>query len=177
MKEKFKKNLLYIIAGASAFIGLIFMIALIVVNSKPVTLNKQYTYSLNSFGSEYYIEATATFEDNYMTYSAYAGTESTTTTCEYRINNNNQLFLKVDADDWKLFGKINAFEIELDKSITNSNGIQLKIVLECKSAKIANGFNITFTVLGLTAGVVLAVVKFYLDKKANNIIEIKNKEQ
>ncbi len=181
MKEQVKKNLLYIIAGVSALIGLVFMVALIALNNKPVSLNKEYSYTMSlddyGFGSEYYIEVNATFDGKYITYSGFVGTESTTETYEYKINGNHQLFVKFDADDWKLFGKVNACEIEVDKSITSSNGINFTMILQCKSAKIAKGFCIAFTSLGLTAGAVLTIVKVLMDKKAKNIIELKGIEQ
>lgn len=176
-----RKNLLYIIAGASALIGLVFMVAMIVLNSKPVSLNKEYSYTLSldnyGFGSEYYVEANVKFDGKYMTYSAYVGTESTTKTMEYRINGNNQLFVKVDADDWKLYGKINAFQIEVDKSITSEAGIDFTMTLQCKSAKVANGFYITLTSLGLTAGAVLTIIKVLMDRKAKNMIQLKTAEK
>lgn len=166
MKDKLKKNLFYIIGGVVCLIGVIFIILLISLNCSKVSLNKNYTYKFGDLGDSYSIEITAKFEDDdYVTYDAFIGSESATVTNRYRISSSNNLFIKVDNDDWKLFGKVNAYEIILNSDSFESELGNMKLIMKCNSALTERTMYTVFGCVGLIGGVICLFVQFLINKK------------
>ncbi len=166
MKDKLKKNLFYIIGGVVCFIGVLFISLLISLNCRKVTLNKNYTYKFGDFGDAYSIEITAKFEgEDKVTYDAFIGSESATVTTKYKISSDKNLFLKVDNDDWKLFGKVDAYEIIINSDIFESELGNMELIMKCSSALTQKTIYIVFGCVGLIGGIICFITQFLLNKK------------
>lgn len=166
MKDKLKKNLFYIIGGAVCLIGVLFIILLISLNCRKVTLNKNYTYKFGDFGDGYSIEITAKFEgEDKVTYDAFIGSESATVTTKYKISSDKNLFLKVDNDDWKLFGKVDAYEIIINSDIFESELGNMELIMKCNSALTERTMYIVFGCVGLIGGIICLIVQYLINKK------------
>lgn len=166
MKDKLKKNLFYIIGGAVCLIGVLFIILLISLNCRKVTLNKNYTYKFGDFGDAYSIEITAKFEgEDKVTYDACIGSESATVTTKYKISSDKNLFLKVDNDDWKLFGKVDAYEIIINSDIFESELGNMELIMKCNSALTERTMYIVFGCVGLIGGIICLIVQYLINKK------------
>ena len=166
MKDKLKKNLFYIIGGAVCLIGVLFIILLISLNCRKVTLNKNYTYKFGDFGDAYSIQITAKFEgEDKVTYDAFIGSESATVTTKYKISSDKNLFLKVDNDDWKLFGKVDAYEIIINSDIFESELGNMELIMKCNSALTERTMYIVFGCVGLIGGIICLIVQYLINKK------------
>ena len=166
MKDKLKKNLFYIIGVAVCLIGVLFIILLISLNCRKVTLNKNYTYKFGDFGDAYSIEITAKFEgEDKVTYDAFIGSESATVTTKYKISSDKNLFLKVDNDDWKLFGKVDAYEIIINSDIFESELGNMELIMKCNSALTERTMYIVFGCVGLIGGIICLIVQYLINKK------------
>ncbi len=167
MKDKLKKNLFYIIGGGICAIGVLFTILLICMSCRKVTLGKNYTYKFGDLGDTYTIEVTAKFDDeNYITYDAFMGSESDTITTRYKISSDRNLFIKYDNDDWKQFGKVNAYQIELNNNATSEYGLNMKLILECKSAKTARVVYIVILSISFAVGISCIIAQTVINKKS-----------
>ncbi len=168
---KKKKKLLYFIGGGLCAIGLVLTILLICLCCRKVTIGKNYTYSLGDLGESYTVEVTAKFiDENMVEYDAFVGNESKTTTTRYKISSGGILFVKVDGDDWSKFGTINAFEINLDTSSSDAQGsnIELKLKMECKSAKAARVAYIVCLSISFVAGAGCIIAQIMINNKDKN---------
>lgn len=112
------------------------------------------------------IEITAKFEgEDKVTYDAFIGSESATVTTKYKISSDKNLFLKVDNDDWKLFGKVDAYEIIINSDIFESELGNMELIMKCSSALTQKTIYIVFGCVGLIGGIICFITQFLLNKK------------